>query len=487
MDMNRLLLSLFGLVALASAPVLGQNAQLKAYIDHKNFYSPASGAYAELHLQFAGYTLKYQPVENGLQTKVAIRVAIVNTRFDTVAQDAYVLESPVMRDSIIEDFYDIIRFPLEPGSYSAVVSLSDLVSNSPPLEGKIELNIPASGKETGISDILIAEVATPTTTATVFSKSGYEIIPRIANFYPEDLSGMPYYVELYHTNLINDSLFALRQRIVNSDNNIELTDFTRISRLKTADVVPVLRNLDISKLPSGSYYLELTALDRNMKEVSLSSTYYFERVNELEVSTRLEDIILDPSFQASITDDSLDFYLGSLIPISRPAEGKNILAILKTKDEDQMRKYMQQFWLQTAGTNAAAKWLDYKKQVLLAQELYGNSFMNGYETDRGRVFLQYGPPNSIITRESSPSEYPYEIWHYYKIKVYSNKRFVFYNPDLVNNNYRLLHSDMVGEQQNYRWQVMLNKRNSPQNNLDNPQDGVTNQYGGNSNYYYRQD
>ncbi|MNE52490.1 hypothetical protein D3C80_1471650 [compost metagenome] len=127
----------------------------------------------------------------------------------------------------------------------------------------------------------------------------------------------------------------------------------------------------------------------------------------------------------------------------------------------------------------------YKKNVVLVEANYGNNFQSGFETDRGRVYLQYGQPNTIIVRETSPSEYPYEIWHYYKIKNFSNKRFVFYNPDLVNNAYRLLHSDMVGEQQNYKWQEMLVKRNNSGQGVDSS--NGSSQYGTNSGYYYKQD
>lgn len=77
--------------------------------------------------------------------------------------------------------------------------------------------------------------------------------------------------------------------------------------------------------------------------------------------------------------------------------------------------------------------------------LYGNNFQDGFETDRGRVYLKYGAPSTHVVRENSPSEYPYEIWTYNKIGKYSNKRFVFYNPDLTNGAYRLLHSDVLGE------------------------------------------
>jgi GWxTD domain-containing protein len=199
----------------------------------------------------------------------------------------------------------------------------------------------------------------------------------------------------------------------------------------------------------------------------------------------VEEIILDPNFQASITDDSLSYYLASLIPIARPAEVKSIMKTLKAKSPDLCRKHIQQFWVQTAGADASNKWLIYKKNVQLVEKNYGNNFQDGFETDRGRVYLQYGQPNTIIVRETSPAEYPYEIWHYYKIKTFSNKRFVFYNPDLVNNAYRLLHSDMVGEQQNYKWQEMLVKRNAGSTNVDS--NSGNNQYGTNSGYYYKQD
>ncbi len=463
-----------------------QTGKLKAYIDQKTYFSPESGSYAEIHLQFVGYTFQYKPVDGGLQTNVAISLFVENG-VDTVFRDAYMLQSPVMRDSIIEDFFDLARIPLKPGRYMVNILLQDAVSMADPLTGKIELEVPNYTNTVAISDVMVAEVATPTTEITPFSKSGYDILPRISNFYPTDLVTIPYYLEVYHSDLMNDTIFALRQKVIETTTNKEVSGYTHYTKLRNAPVVPALKKLDISKLPSGSYRLELAVVDRKNSLHGNVTNYYFDRVNELEQNVNVDEIILDPSFQASISDDSIAYYLGSLIPIARPAEAKNILATLKKGDKEMARKHLQQFWLQTAGNNASNAWKDYKKQVMLAQQLYATNFQDGYETDRGRVFLQYGPPNSIVTRANNPTEYPYEIWHYYKIKVYSNKRFVFYNPDLVTNNYQLLHSDLIGELQNYRWQQALAKRTSPNQDIDDPNDGNNSHYGGNSNYYYRQD
>ena len=100
------------------------------------------------------------------------------------------------------------------------------------------------------------------------------------------------------------------------------------------------------------------------------------------------------------------------------------------------------------------------------------------------MYLQYGAPTQVIQKDVSSNEYPYEIWQYNKIGKFSNKRFIFYNPDLVNNGYRLLHSDMIGELKNASWQLVLNKRNSVNGTIDDPNQNVQSTYGGNSKNNY---
>ena len=217
-----------------------------------------------------------------------------------------------------------------------------------------------------------------------------------------------------------------------------------------------------------------------------STSISFERSNEITTSLVSTEIVLDPAFQTSIPSDSVGFYLESLIPIARPAEVKNIISTLKTKDGEKCRKHLQAFWVKTAKVDSYSAWIKYKNQVDFVETVYGNNFQDGFQTDRGRVYLQYGAPNTLINKETSPSEYPYEIWTYNKIGVFNNRRFVFYNPNLVNRTYRLLHSDMVGELKNPRWPQMLSKRNTVNGNIDDPNSNNVDHWGGNSNDYYRQ-
>lgn len=471
---------------LFSVSNFAQNKKLKAFIEYKSYYAPQTGSYVDIQFQFIAYTLNFKGEEGGLKAMVGVSTILTNNKTaDTVYINQFALESPIMRDSIVEDFFDILRIPLQPGEYTASFTLIDLFGDKQAIDGRIDVSVPTFLQTISLSDILIAEVATPSEKPSPFQKSGYEIIPRLSNFYSETSNNLPYYVEVYNTNLISDSSFGVKQQIINTKDNTPVLGFSRLIRFNQSEVVPVLRNVDISKLYSGSYKLTLELIGKNGQALAKPSEYHFERVNELTQDITVENIILDPNFQQSITDDSLQYYLASLIPIARPAETKSILKTLKSKSPDLCRKHIQQFWIQTAGSNAYNEWIKYKKVVQLVQDNYATNFQAGFETDRGRVYLQYGPPNTITVRNMNPNEYPYEIWHYYKIKMYSNKRFVFYNTDLTNNSFRLLHSDMVGEQQNYKWQQMLSKRTQGAMDVDGQQG--SDHYGGNSNYYYKQD
>jgi GWxTD domain-containing protein len=195
---------------------------------------------------------------------------------------------------------------------------------------------------------------------------------------------------------------------------------------------------------------------------------------------------MDPAFQASISDDSVHFYLGSILPITKAAENRNIRDLLKSKDIGSIRKYLQAFWLQTAPTDAYTAWIKYKQQVLYVQGLYKTNFQQGYETDRGRVYLQYGAPSTTNVKEGSPSEYPYEVWFYNKIGKFSNRRFIFYNPDLTNNAFRLLHSDLIGEVKNPGWSQVLSRRNTVNGTVDDPNLFNQRSWGQNSNDLFRQ-
>jgi GWxTD domain-containing protein len=482
--MIRFLLGIALLMFVFTGHAQSTKRAMRAYVDNKQFYAPSVGNYVEFNFQFVGYSLNYTGAEGGLIGDVLVETS-VRTKDSIISAQAYRLNSPLMRDSLIEDFYDVQRYPLAPGEYQFNIKLTDLNSTNDPMTAVMPLKVEDLAESISISDIAVAEIATVGDPNSVFYKSGFNIIPRLSSYYPQELNAMPIYMEVYNSTLLGDSSFRIEQTLINGITGEVFEEFTKINTYTTDAVVPVFQKINLENITTGTYVLSYSVL--NAGGVKLATQQYeFERTNDIEYNVLAEDVIIDPKFQESIPDDSVGYYLEALIPISRPSEVKGIVETLKSKDGDEARKHIQQFWAVTAKDRAYEEWLSYKAQVRLVERLYGNNFQEGFETDRGRVYLQYGSPTNIVSREVSNMEYPYEIWIYDKIGRFSNRRFIFYNPNLVNNAYTLLHSDMIGELKNDAWPQELSKRNTRLGGVDNPNAHVIDKWGQNAQDDFRQ-
>ena len=116
--------------------------------------------------------------------------------------------------------------------------------------------------------------------------------------------------------------------------------------------------------------------------------------------------------------------------------------MLKNDSISGQRLYLYSFWVQKNPNNPE---LPYKKYIEVANAVdkkFKSGFRYGFETDRGFIYMKYGQPDDIETREVEPSSPPYEIWVYYDFPqtMQSNVKFIFYNPHLAPGDYRLLHS-----------------------------------------------
>ena len=455
------ILLIFGIIFFAiklNAKKNDYSKEVQAYIDSKNYYAPGYGNYIEFQIKFIGNSLNYVKNKSGFSAEVLIQMEI-KKQDSIIISDAYRLSSPLFKDSITYDFYDIKRFILKPGLYNFKIKILDLNNDKKKkaLEANKNIIIQEIGNDITISDIQIAQSASKTLNeSSIFYKSGYEIIPYLSTFYPKEISFIPVYLEIYNTNKLENDVFAIKQILINSETKLELQELTTFSKHDTANVVVFMREIDITDIPTGKYTLQYTVLNKNMTEL-YSQSYEFDRSNNIKVNYQSSEIILDPSFKNSIKNDSLNFYIESLIPISTRSDINNILKITNQKNIDLKRRYHQKYWKKTSPKNTYENWIKYKKQVDFVEKIYSTNIQCGYETDRGRTYLKYGSPSNVIQREYSPTEYPYEIWIYDNIKTFTNKRFVFYNPSMANNSYQLLHSDMIGEIQNLNWPSEISK------------------------------
>lgn len=239
-----------------------------------------------------------------------------------------------------------------------------------------------------------------------------------------------------------------------------------------------LHSIDIKNLPSGNYNLVLEVRDQN-NETVVSNKVFFQRSNPL-VQYNLADIAsvdITNTFTNKISSiDTLREMLRCIAPIASETDRDYAYNLSKSEDTRTMRQFLFNFWQNRSYENPAFAWNKYEQEVIKVNAAYGTQTKKGYASDRGRVYLKYGPPNHIVEVYSEPAAYPYEIWHYYALGNQRNKRFVFVTKDIVTNDFALIHSDAIGELTNYRWQLDVYKRTWDASNIDEtgPEDAFGN-------------
>jgi GWxTD domain-containing protein len=231
-------------------------------------------------------------------------------------------------------------------------------------------------------------------------------------------------------------------------------------------------------LPSGNYNLVVEARDKENKLIA-DQRIFIQRSNpSIQASlNELNALNVQRTFVEKLTADSLNEYIKYLRPISSRIEVDYAINVGSAKELLSKQQFFLSFWQKRNQLNPEEEWNKYHLMVKEVNKLFKTQTRKGYATDRGRVWLQYGKPDSRLVYDREPSLYPYELWQYYKLNNRSNRRFVFTNTDLVSNNFALIHSDAIGEVRDDRWQTRLNKRNNMYQSFD--QEKAVDQFGTN--------
>ncbi len=453
---------------------------LQAYLSYCTFVSPTDGPYLETYLSFYTGSIELKANPNGKWQGTIQITMIFRQNNDIKDFKKYELRSPEIADTNQTDFsfIDQQRILLPNGEYELEIQIQDVNSKEPPLQDMETIKISYPEHQINISGIQLIESYTKTTQASILSKSGYDFIPYISNYYPKSVNKLTYYSEIYHTDEVfgADTKYLLSAYVQVSETGKPVPDLLKIRRESTQPVNVFFSEFDISKLPSGNYLLVVEA--RNQKnEVVASNQLYFQR-NNPDVALEVKDIAaldIQGSFAESLnSQDSLREYIKSLDPIS--TESEKIFATSQLKDADlkTMQQYFLNFWMRRDNANPGAAWDKYYEQVKAVDAEFKTPIKKGYETDRGRIYLKYGPPNTIAdqpfeasssgltigdnSRDGDLGMVPYQIWQYYQLKdKQQNVKFVFANPNIATNDYALIHSTANGEINNPNWQYYLHR------------------------------
>ncbi len=465
--------------------------EIEVFLKNSVFYAPETGTYVETDLLITGPGIYYQQREDGAFSGTVEVSLIFKKNNEIITFEKYVIETAPMQDTsnLQLSHLDKKRFPLPPGTYMLEASFTDL--NHPekkPLNISETIMVDFDEERVSVSDITLVDVYERSDEKNLYSRSGYFMAPYVINFYPENIDKLKFYSEIYNSDKLSGEQFLATMSIRKMGQNVPVGDLHAFRKLKTQPIQVILFEFDISGLLSGNYHIVMEVRDKENNLQALKRLF-FQRSKQLEATAMddLEKIYLENTFVEHMKADALQYHLRSLAPIANVPEKKMLPSLFKSKNEDEMKRFLLFFWMTRNPTAPQYEWQEYQKTLKAVNDNFGTTLQYGFETDRGRTYIVYGPPTEILEAPREPGALPYEIWQYNAtLNKQTNVKFIFYNPDLVSNNYLLIHSTANGETRNDQWQRMVHQPFVNSNSVTDPGTEIRQHFGSRASDYYRE-
>lgn len=460
-------------LGLCFALLLSCNASaIEAVVNHTIFYvyEPGKKAapYIELAIQINPATVHFIQTKDSLwQAKIKTDV-VLRGPDGTSKTDNFLLQTvPDVNFELasVKSIIDVRRYKIPEGMIMLDVQLSEPIMTGNIFTFTDSFSVAAAPGTPFYSDLQLLDTAYASSSESVFQKNGRQQIPLSSNFLNDDRNLLHFYTELYQADKATDSLLIQKALISRRAGDAPVLKLQHIDTLHAAPVLPFIGQFNISALPSGNYYLN-TVLENSKGDVLASRSLFFQRSNKNPVVAadtlpdtgmqRVNILDLSTTFIGKYSFAQVKAILKMMLPAASPAEARTINNFLSKPEDTYMRYFIYNFWKARNERDPKKPWDEYTVRVKEVNKLFGYGSRPGYETERGYLYLKYGRPTERVVVANETGSLPYEIWQYNATERQgSGGVLLFYNPQNMINDFRLLHSTINQEGSNPAWRSQL--------------------------------
>ncbi|MDB4285956.1 GWxTD domain-containing protein [bacterium] len=430
------------------------------FLDVCRFQDPQNNPYIEVYLTVDGSSVTYEPQGDNFQGSVNIKIKLDKRNTSdtlTVFSDNYNFLfniADTTEASKRQGQIDLKRIPLEPGNYMVqVIMIDNGGKNASQVANINEFEVTTGNGAFTTSDLEFLSKVTKSDRETPFLKNGYEVIPYGFNAAFINEKKVLFYLELYQADKLFKEDYFIQATFLKDDQPLFMYDFTKKKSPKPFDVVT--GEFDITKLPSSSYHLQVKVFNKeNPNAKTLRKKIYVFNSEVMPETGDYTKVKTQADAFGIYTEKELNYYIRTLMHNSTQSEIR-ISKVLKEYEDK--KNYIYSFWEKrvTPETDVTILWNSHLASLNYVNDQYKSTFREGWETDRGRVFMMYGIPNDVERFPAESMRLPHEIFKYDRLGTQSQVIFVFLDNDLATSEYPLIHSNKYGELQNYGWQDML--------------------------------
>ncbi len=434
-----------GAAAVAASQTIHPAEALRLYADFARFRGDEKQTFVEVYYSIPQASLTYKAMDEGYKGGIVITLMIMQR--DTIVYGDKWAVPHVMKDSNAirtgMNLVGVTNVGLPEGEY--VLKMLGRDQHDPSRRDSVSIRLPVKMAGTDrmrISDIELASTIRQQGNKTsLFYKNTLEVVPAPEGLFGEDQKCY-FYAEAYNLLLgTNPGEYFVKTTVLDAVGR-EIVSRERV-RKRTAESTVIVDNLMIDQFKTGTYSLILNLLDQDKKVVSSAWKKFYVYNKKLGVDSSLLAFPRTGSFgeYAGIEESDLDKEFDWARYEATDAE-KGQYGALHVADAK--RKFLAEFWRK----RPLGFKQEYLRRVAYANANFAILGRKGYLTDRGRVYIVYGPPDDY-DRHPNESEYrPYEIWSFNNIQ--GGVIFAFVQRSSTGD-YELVHSTHRNELHDENW------------------------------------
>lgn len=427
------------------------NGQYDLEADYATYKIPGTDslAYVEVFYSLNRGQLPYEKEKDKWETRADLIFKVrdsQNTLIDSTFTKVGVKIPEFKNPSKEHYIFDKFKVLLPEGEYSYKISFcTDADSVCASFSSALEVPRYKEDK-LELSDIYFVSKLSNAERKGEFTKAGRNLLPNIDKVYGYASTVLYFYTEVYNLSLIETDTtsyraYELKYSVLDSNKDV-FREFESERKRGDKENRHFLKGFNIIGFPEGTYYLRAEVTDIGSQEkVSRTEKFVVRKKRDLEGGS-------DEKF----TEKDAQRW-------------RNIISYIATSNElnkyDRLslqakREFLKDFWAKKDTTPQTPK-NEYKRAYLdrwqyvnsqFGSDESGSSRMPGWKTDRGRVYLVYGPPDDIERNEFSVNSRPWIKWYYFDVQ--GGVHFIF--SDRPNIGYpKLMHSTAEGEVKNHDW------------------------------------
>lgn len=451
-------------VALLIAPAIApaqEPAALNFAYSTTVFALDDTSSLVELDYQYSDRGLIYKRVDGRTIGQLMVSFVVRDSTGIVILDNAWITTS-AEPDKGDEDhaLLGVKLFGLRPGTHRAQIAYEDVNAPEHRDSAEFTLTVRKFGPRLALSDVqVISEITPSEETSNRFYKNGYIIYPNVLSAIEPPFLLLNTYLEIYNAHLAPTSQYEIIYALADSVGTPFFQKEEKRDR-PTAPAVIDVHSLVLDELPSGSYYLLVKVFSGLRGTASDSATV----VRPFTILNPDKDAQLAASGGASTSTTSGATEIDPLYAGLNEPELETEFALLKHISIERERE----IWKGLTGKDAKARFLtefwsrrdpnpstplnefreEYQRRIEGANALYREPLVeHGYQSDRGRVMLQYGKPDQVDRHYYDKNRRPFEIWTFSK----DNLTFVFVDRSGMGR-FVLVHSDAPGEVRQENWE-----------------------------------